>query len=91
MIIIGELNRLRTKYSSPTWQAAALMSGILVEYLDEYIAEQYVYLAGLSTDQMLSNHRPFQSQICGLIHDTVDENGVYYPQNVMFISHQLKK
>jgi len=50
MIIIGELNRLRTKYSSPTWQAAALMSGILVEYLDEYIAEQYVYLAGLSTD-----------------------------------------
>jgi len=50
LIIIGELNRLRTKYSAPTWQAAALMSSILVEYLDEYIADQYAYLAELSTE-----------------------------------------
>jgi len=44
MIIIGELNRLRTKYSSPTWHAASKMSSILVEYLEEYIADQYAYL-----------------------------------------------
>jgi len=49
MIIIGELKRLVTKYTNPTWTSAAHQSGILVTYLEEYIAEQFDYLLKMKT------------------------------------------
>jgi len=45
--IIGELERLKEKYSTSQLTMAASVNEVLVDYLTEYIAEQYTYLLSL--------------------------------------------
>ena len=46
-VILGELYRLKTKYSDAMWFSNVPLAGVLVTYLDEYIAENEAYLRNL--------------------------------------------
>jgi len=45
--IIGELERLKEKYSTSQLSFTASVNEVLVDYLEEYISEQYTYLSSM--------------------------------------------
>jgi len=45
--LIDELKRLRSKYNDEMWFSAVPLAGVLVMYLDEYIADNEAYLRAL--------------------------------------------